>query len=506
MTGGGRLPRPGEVTLAHGGVLPADSAEDDHLALLGLLNSSTACFWMKQVYHCKGAQGINEGGKEERWEQFYEHDGTKTKAFPVSAGRPLNMARLLDELGRRLQATTAASACTEERPSRETLKRYRSEHEAIRQQMIALQEELDWRCYKFYDLIDQDLVVGSSELPPMKLGERAFEIVLARRIAAGETETSWFERHGSTPTTEIPQHWPAEYRALVERRLQAIADNKSVRLIERPEYKRRWQQEPWEKQEQEALRGWLLDRLEAEELWQEPRLLSTAKLADRLRRDKDFRQVAALYRGRDDFDLTRLVTELVEGEGVPYLAEQRHKPSGMRKRKVWEEVWDLQRAEDAIDARVELPEDDPDRLDADQAAAEKRALDIPVPPKYARADFRTATAWRLRGKLDVPKERFVLHPGAERQADPTPVVGWAGWDHLQRARALATYYVEARDQEAWDDDRLSALLDGLDELLPWLLQWHNEVDLAVGMGMGTYFKGFVEEERRLAGLRVAQPR
>ena len=29
--------------------LPPDATEDEHLALLGLLNSSTACFWMKQV-------------------------------------------------------------------------------------------------------------------------------------------------------------------------------------------------------------------------------------------------------------------------------------------------------------------------------------------------------------------------------------------------------------------------------------------------------------------------
>ena len=36
--------------------LPADATEDDHLALLGLLNSSTACFWMKQVIHDKGAR------------------------------------------------------------------------------------------------------------------------------------------------------------------------------------------------------------------------------------------------------------------------------------------------------------------------------------------------------------------------------------------------------------------------------------------------------------------
>ncbi len=31
--------------------LPPEATEDDHLALLGLLNSSTACFWMKQVCH-----------------------------------------------------------------------------------------------------------------------------------------------------------------------------------------------------------------------------------------------------------------------------------------------------------------------------------------------------------------------------------------------------------------------------------------------------------------------
>ena len=37
--------------------LPADATEDDHLALIGLLNSSTACFWMKQVFQARAAQG-----------------------------------------------------------------------------------------------------------------------------------------------------------------------------------------------------------------------------------------------------------------------------------------------------------------------------------------------------------------------------------------------------------------------------------------------------------------
>lgn len=46
--------------------LPADATEDDHLALLGLLNSSTACFWMKQVLSDKGNGGIGGGISDER--------------------------------------------------------------------------------------------------------------------------------------------------------------------------------------------------------------------------------------------------------------------------------------------------------------------------------------------------------------------------------------------------------------------------------------------------------
>ncbi len=34
--------------------LPDEATEDDHLALLGVLNSSTACFWLKQVSYHKG--------------------------------------------------------------------------------------------------------------------------------------------------------------------------------------------------------------------------------------------------------------------------------------------------------------------------------------------------------------------------------------------------------------------------------------------------------------------
>ena len=139
---------------------------------------------------------------------------------------------------------------------------------------------------------------------------------------------------------------------------------------------------------------------------------------------------------------------------MPFLPVLRYTPSGMQKRAAWEECWALQRREDAGE----------------------KVGEIPVPPKYASADFKKGTYWRLRGKLDVPKERFILYPHAERDADPTPVLGWAGWDALQQAQALAAYFIDMKESEGWRADRLTPLLAGLLELLPWLRQWHNDVD------------------------------
>src|SRR5690606_22270922 len=152
-------------------------------------------------------------------------------------------------------------------------------------------------CYRLYGLLDEDLCAPPDAVPGIQLGERAFEIVLARQMAAGEVETQWFARHGSTPTTEIPSHWPAVYRELVERRIEAIERNPEIALIKRPEYKRRWNSEPWEVQEQRALRGWLLDRLEDRRYWPAPRLTTVARLADAVSRYPEFMQVAELYTG-----------------------------------------------------------------------------------------------------------------------------------------------------------------------------------------------------------------
>ena len=89
-----------------------------------------------------------------------------------------------------------------------------------------------------------------------------------------------------------------------------IESNKFIRLLEKPEYKRRWATEPWEKQVERALRGWLLDRLEDRRFWFDaqgrPQVRSVGQLADQVSRDADLVSVLELWSGRKDQSVTRV--------------------------------------------------------------------------------------------------------------------------------------------------------------------------------------------------------
>jgi hypothetical protein len=135
-----------------------------------------------------------------------------------------------------------------------------------------------------------------------------------------------------------------------------IESNAQIGLIEQPEYKRRWNTEPWELQLERALRERLRRRLETyfdfdgrmSELTQrregakeeekedrnlcalaplrEIQVVSIAKLADIAAKDSDFMSVAELYRDDPAFDVHKLVDELVAAESVPLLPVLRYKP------------------------------------------------------------------------------------------------------------------------------------------------------------------------------------
>lgn len=521
--------------------LPIDASESAHLGLVGILNSSVGAFWLKQVCANKGGGGIGGGLKSEYWDRIFVFNATKLENFPIASECPIELASAIDAAAQHLALQSPNSLCARIVPSGDALDVARTEAEATRARMIALQEELDWQCYRLYGLIET--APEHRAPPPLRLGERAFEIVMARRIAAGELETAWFERHRATPITELPTDWPADYRAIVERRIALIGSDPNIGLIERPEYKRRWSMPSWDEREGDALRVWLLDRLEHTHFWptSEPHILSARALADAARSDSDFLSVAELYVGRSGFDVEALVAELVADDSVPFLAVLRYTESGLRKRADWEATWERQRLEDAIEADVAArrgefariawermnPRDEAetaeayaarmaaglDSEDIQKAAdsliaveAKKRKQDevgdIAVPPKYKTADFKSQDYWRLRGGLDVQKERFISFPHCARDADPSLPVLWAGHDHLARARAIAAWYVERRETDGWLPERLKPLLAGLLELGPWLRQWHNNIDPQTGLRMGDFFVGYVEEQARELGLTL----
>lgn len=467
-----------------------EATEDDHLALLSALNSSTACFWMKQVFHNKGDSTDQHGARTTGVPEFntYEFTGTGLQSFPLAPELPTQLARSLDSLASEYVHNTPETLFCAETPSLNAIECAKQRAESCRGQMIAIQEELDWQNYMLYGLTSDELCYEGNDLPELTPGLRAFEFVLARQLANGESDTTWFERHGFNAVTEFPDSWPEAYAQLVQLRIEVIESNKAIGLIENGICKRRWAGESWDNRKAAALKKWLFDRLESDFYWpksqrDEPRLQSVSNLADKASSDQDFMQVAAVYRGREDFDLAALVAELVESESVPFLPKLRYKTSGLRKRGVWEKTWELQRKEDA----------------GEDVGA------IKVPPKYTTTDFQKTDFWRLRGKLDVPQERWISFPHCETEGDPSLVVGWAGWNHLQQGTAIVAYY-DARKNEGWTAERLTPLLAGLDQLLPWIHQWHPEIDPEYNETAGTSFQTLLESEAQELGLTLEQIR
>ncbi|SDF04799.1 hypothetical protein SAMN04488581_5266 [Mycolicibacterium neoaurum] len=460
--------------------LAAGSTEDEHFELLGVLNSSTVCFWLKQVVYPKGGDPVGKDGARvsaSGWDDRYQFNATNVGRIPIAARLALQRPRALDDLAHQFDAASPSKVVTTWAGSPTgTLGDALSEAEArwrqLRARLIFEQEELDWEVYRLYDLTDADLTYSGSAIDEIVLGQRTFEIDLARRVGEGTEETAWFERHKSTPITELPDSWPDDYKAVVQRRLDLLDSDRAIRLLERPEFKRRWATTDWATQRKEALQQAVLDRLEDPTLWQDaqgPITRSVAELADLLRADGALKELARALTGTAEPDLSSVIGGLVSNEAVPFLAAYRYKPAGIEKYRAWQEVWALQRREDG---------------------GEK--VTIPVPPKYGQSDFAKATYWKARGKLDVPKERFIAYPGVAREGDPTPVLGWAGWSHRDQALALARE-IPVQQAIGADDAALEPLVAGLVELEPWLAQWYSEIEPQFGASPASVIAGVIDQ-------------
>jgi hypothetical protein len=440
--------------------LPAGASEDEHLALVGLLNSSIACFWMKQVFHNKG--GGTDAGKmqSDPAKVAYEFTATGLESFPVPVFDPAARDRLI-ELARAIDKVAAqrgpilrdalpdANALPDlsSQEMRRRLVEAEAEEARLLATQIALQEEIDWLIYRVYGLITQAEYQAVAISEPgdvaVPIGSRPFEIAQAQsgRVVGVD---------GQSLSSEVPVGLPKHIASAWASRVQIIQSNSTVSLVEVEHYKRRWlltpkhlagRVETFADRLGARLQEVLADLVErsAREI---ARPFDIARLAARLQSDSRFALLAEVITGKPDFSAENVILTVLANHSVASHRTHRYSPAGQVKHAAWEATWDAQRREDAGER-----------------------CEPPVPPTYVQGDFVSRRVFELRGKLDVPTERFIAFTEVPGRVGGETLYGWAGWTAQQRVKAILAIDEELEDASVPLADRIG-LLDSAWRLLP----------------------------------------
>ncbi|MCP4498343.1 MAG: hypothetical protein GY822_00035 [Deltaproteobacteria bacterium] len=374
--------------------------------------------------------------------------------------------------------------------------------------MVAIQDDLDWQFLGIFGFADQELASArycDGLLPGMRPADWAH-----------------YEGVGETPDGHLLGNPDNEKdSALVQSRQNAIAKSKTLKILSEHDFIRRWigRQGKFNKTKtgfSEVLKQvceiYLLEAAESHQKSErsDPRPFPVRELAQRLSSNDKVNAVAEVLTGNTSFDLEALLGELMQKEAIPSSTSQLFTKTGIERRRLWEKTWELQRKEDTGE----------------------EVGDIPVPPKYGQTDFENkGVAWRLRGKLDVPKERFIAYPSATppagAQGKAGLVFGWAGWNHFEQLQAATSLWQAEWDQHgqkvlrksdraqreetlgtpASADEALLAdaevrmkllpILQTMVDLLPWVKQWHNDDGETAPQ-----FEAYVSEECRKVDMSL----
>ena len=446
--------------------LPSSITEDTALGLLGVLNSSTACFWLKQVSQNKGNPRGDQIRSGDGWEAIYEFTASRMVDLPIPALNEIELPRELATLAQRLLDLRTEVESSVTPPAAERIAELGEEWDATLQRMILLQEELDWRIYESYGLVPTGTLphVPLDSLPDgIVQGQRAFEFSLAREGFDDPEEfeeEEWFTRNAIDRFTELPDHWSADYRLALQRRIDVLREHPSLRVLESPTFKHRWVTPSWESVWRPAIASWLLEQCERREFWytrgmdgvDRPIVRTVSELTGLL--EKDPIVVAAVEAYSPGSTMRNLLPELLREEHVPFLSALRFRAAGSRKHREWTRMWERQWSrENAQDETLEPPE----------PWVEKS------PPKFTAADFLRKSYWANRGKFDMPNERFTSYSiNASPGLTATSVLGWAGWDARERAWALVDLIEQNLAPPQATTETLIPLLAGLAEVLPWV--------------------------------------
>lgn len=480
-------------------------------AIQGYLNSSVACFLMKQVSQQKQLTGGETVRIEFLSKVPYEFGATQLENIPFPNHEKFSellqsldiISRILLDIAAETQNALSALSSTSfencEAFESSFLEFTETESES-KGRMVLLQEEIDWRCYEALGLCDKDALLSMDLIKStdykVVVGSRPFE------LEEGLNQDGF-------PICNLSDSLPEEIIRCWEKRRAYIDSSKEISILEDALYKRRWigRQGKYNHTvrkdlKKELLRNQLVARLD-EYLSSLSELVPCSYIADTLSSDQTFQNLADHYLGLKDSNLVGLVSELVGALQVPCVPQYRYKNKGILKYLAWKETWEKQRAEENV---IESYLVDKGKATLEELSDKERALldaeilkkvgSLASPPKFTTADFKSSSFWPLRGKFDVPKENFFSLPSCEKDGDTTLVIGWAGMDHLQRAQAIAAWYLDRKETDGWEAEKLMPMLVALDELIPWMKQWHNDIDPEFGERMGDYYEGFLLEEMR----------
>lgn len=412
---------------------------DSYSQVAGLLNSSAALFWLKQVCFNKGA------GEEEERDRF-EFAAGKISELPV----PSTLAQALNGRSNEiaLQLCALARGCSQQAerllhleihklfeqpgeayhdwnrtlpgyqlPDKECGKPFESSadlrsklrtvqlaREHVRAKMIAIQEEMDWLVYAAYGVLSEPSLDGHIEPDPPTLEREARPFVL------------WAKAEGNygDAVKLIPGAWPDCRKQIWESRLTAIRDNAHIRRLEQPVYKRRWD-EQWKVGNQwrcgpiayaaefvEAFEWWLSEKAE---WWLENKKdggpVEVEPWADALWRDSRIQAAWPVAVEQYAFLENEKARERAEenGEPTPIPAKPSTDAGGFRR--------EFKRV---IEAET-VPAGFPFAISYDEL---EKKLRKKVPTKLRS----------IRGKLNVPRERFHRHDDG--------TYSWAGLQFRER--------------------------------------------------------------------------
>ncbi len=250
-------------------ILLEENDETQNLLFACFLNSSVVLFWLKQKCFSK------REAEQPESDTYYEFAGHKVQEIPVPRVMADHLQTKEDEILDRL--TELSRACWErgsrvrslaltklfEKPGeayvdwiaslvgcvpvdpaistpfwstpqlREAYERARSLRDQLQADMVARQEEMDWQVYSVYGLLPDDHPAAHAGLEPPHLEREQRPFCLWKQAGSDYSRAVGL----------IPRGWPQSRRKLWEVRLAAIRDNEHIRRIEQPVYKRRWDEQ-----------------------------------------------------------------------------------------------------------------------------------------------------------------------------------------------------------------------------------------------------------------------